>query len=725
MLFFAATVLWPINNHFWRDYHAPTKGASDGCPDGQAPYKPPSDDFNNPVEGMLTEKKKHLIKDDSFLWSYLVFTWFFSFLVIYYINSETFRINKVRQHYLGTQSTITDRTFRLTGIPKDLRTEPKIKNLVEKLKIGHVESVTLCYDWRELDNLLEKRKMLLQKLEEKWAEYLGQKLKKSNLTTRQRVLNTNSNSISGTISGSNMTLSQEENEETGRLLAGNPHVDYIDRPRPQVRIWYGFLYLRSQWTDAIDYFEEKLRILDERIMVARKKKYKPADLAFVTMDSTASCQMAIQALLGPSPGHLLTKPAPAPADVVWKNTYKSRVARRLRGWSVTIFVSFLSLIWLVPVAFLASLLSFCTIKQVLPSFGKMLETHSILKALVQTGLPTAVVSLLNLAVPYLYEFLSYRQGMISKGDVELSIVSKNFFFTFFNIFLVFAVSGTATGFWSILRDVAKDTTLLPTLLAKQIIGLNSFYLNFIMLQGIGLFPFKLLDFGNAVLRPFLKFLAKTPRDYAEIKRPSVFSYGFYLPTALLIFILCVVYSVLPLGHIVLSLGLIYFVLGFFVYKYQLLYAMEQPQHATGGAWRIICYRIVLGLVVFQVVMSGILALLGSYEQSVLVAPLLVVTIWYSFYWKRRFEPLTIFIALKSVRYEESAITDEEDDADFYGDVPEPREIFRRGSTLDEDREKGAKFVNPNLVSRYVCFIFFFLYSINIDIFALLYGLLKS
>ena len=714
MLFFAATVLWPVNNHYWKDYALPKN-----------PTEPPGNSdlsrYLYQIEVMVKGGgKMSEMQDKSFLWSYLVFTWFFSFLVIYYINSETFRVNKVRQNYLGSQKTITDRTFRLTGIPKDLRTEHKIKNLIERLQIGHVKNVTLCCDWSELDNLMEKRKVVLQKLEGKWVEYLSAKPKEPPISEpqQQRPATDGGDLDGGRLDGveeasGHDACHDEEAAETRLLLprtVGGP--DMFGSPRPQARIWYGCLNLRSRWTDAIDYYEEKLRLLDNRIHQARRKKYKPADLAFVTMDSTAACQMAIQAVLDPTPGQLLTKLAPAPADVIWRNTYKPRITRRLNAWSVTVFVSFLSLIWLIPVASLASLLSICTISRVFPGFTKALKGHDIITALVQTGLPTAVVSLLNVAVPYLYEWLSYRQGQISVGDVELSIVSKNFFFTFFNIFLVFAVSGTATSFWSILRDVARDTTRLPTLLAREIVGLNSFYLNFIMLQGIGLFPFKLLDFGNAVLWPVLKYFARTPRDHAEIRKPSVFSYGFYLPTALLVFILCVVYSVLPMGYLVLSLGLAYFVLGYFTYKYQLLYAMDQPQHATGGAWCIICYRVILGLTVFQVVMSGILALLGSYEQSVLVAPLLLVTVWYSYYWRRRFEPLTKFIALKSVRYPTNGVSaasmvderyhdDEQEEEDGYGGASEATALFRRRSTVDEDREKGARFVNPNLVSRLV------------------------
>src|SRR5258707_4046525 len=106
--------------------------------------------------------------------------------------------------------------------------------------------------------------------------------------------------------------------------------------------------------------------------------------------------------------------------------------------------------------------------------------------------------------------------------------------------------------------------------------------------------------------------AKTPRDYAELVQPPIFKYGFYLPSAILVYVLCIVYSVLPAGYMILFFGLIYFIFGYYTYKYQLLYAMDHPQHATGGAWPMTCYRIMIGMWVFQLVMAGIIGLQDSF-----------------------------------------------------------------------------------------------------------------
>jgi hypothetical protein len=286
--------------------------------------------------------------------------------------------------------------------------------------------------------------------------------------------------------------------------------------------------------------------------------------------------------------------------------------------------------------------------------------------------------------------------MVSQGDIELSVISKNFIFTFFNSFLLFTIIGTATNMWAVLQDSVKDTTLIAFQLARSLDGLALFYVNLIVLQGIGLFPFRLLEFGSVALYPISLIGAKTPRgkssspvrscltisiDYAELVQPPVFKYGFYLPQTILIFIVCIVYSVLPWGVYILFFGLIYFIIGYFTYKYQLLYAMDHPQHSTGQAWSIIVYRVLLGLVVFQLAMAGELAIKKALIRSLILIPLILATIWFGYFYRRSYAPLTRFIALRSIERE--------------GRLPSGQSPT---DTVDEQREKHMRYVNPNLVS---------------------------
>ncbi|KAF8851454.1 DUF221-domain-containing protein [Acephala macrosclerotiorum] len=682
MFLMTCAILAPINAHFawlpgWSnttDPHAPPSYSPESV--GKAIWT-----YN--ADTAMSDGGEKIVPDTSYLWAYLVFTYFFTGLAIYFMTTETRHIIQIRQDYLGSQSTVTDRTIKLSGIPPELRSEEAIKEFLEKLEIGKVESVTICRNWKRLDEMMEKRAYTLRKLEEAWTVHLGQN-RTSAAEPAAHILNDR----------------QDDDEETpaneGENLLGGSHVTGYDQPRPTARIWYGPFGLQNKKVDAIDYYEEQLRKLDDKIIDARKKEYTPTPLAFVTMDSIPACQMAVQALLDPSPMQLIANLAPAPSDIVWPNTYLPRSSRMIRSWVITIFILILTVFWLIPVAALAGLLDLCSIQQVWPQAAKFLANHEILKALVQTGLPTIVVSLLNVAVPFLYDYLANMQGTISQGDVELSVISKNFFFTFFNVFLVFTAFGTASKFWPVLQDSFKDTTSLAFRLANSVQALAVFYTNFILLQGVGLLPFRLLEFGSVLLYPILLWGSKTPRDYAELVEPPIFKYGFYLPSAILVWVLCIVYSILPAGYMVLFFGLIYFIFGYYTYKYQLLYAMDHPQHATGGAWPMTCYRLLIGIGVFQLVMAGIIALQNAFTQAILVVPLLPLTIWYSYYFGRTYEPLMKFIALRSIRRENNP------DVNIAG---EDIEIYRppgymrwASATVDEQREEGMKFVNPSLIT---------------------------
>ena len=106
--------------------------------------------------------------------------------------------------------------------------------------------------------------------------------------------------------------------------------------------------------------------------------------------------------------------------------------------------------------------------------------------------------------------------MISQGEVEMSLISKNFFFTFFNLFVVFTIFGTAsnvtaTKYRDKLGEGLKDTTSVAFTLANSLKDLVLFYTNLIILQGLGLFPLRLLEFGSVALYPISLIGAKTPR----------------------------------------------------------------------------------------------------------------------------------------------------------------------------------------------------------------------
>lgn len=221
-----------------------------------------------------------------YLWMYLVFAYFFTFLVLYLITSESRRIIEIRQEYLGSKSTVTDRTIRLSGIPLELRSEEKIKEFVEELEIGKVESVLLCRNWSELDKLMVKRMTVLRRLEEAWTVHLGHRRIERSLETLPISQPTPPGPEVGTGEREDSSLLRNGQSD------GSHHVVPYARTRPTTRMWYGRFRLRYKVVDAIDYYEEQLRRLDEKIRDLRKNDFEACPIAFVTMDSVASCVSA-------------------------------------------------------------------------------------------------------------------------------------------------------------------------------------------------------------------------------------------------------------------------------------------------------------------------------------------------------------------------------------------------------------------------------------------------
>lgn len=690
-LFFALVVIKPVHDQY------PDKDVKGKIPSNSTEFVTGSIHAPGRVEvrsewGQVLRMPVEYSSD--YLWMYLVFAYLFTGLAMYLIVSETRKIIEVRQEYLGSQTTITDRTIRLSGIPPELRSEEKIKEFVESLEIGKVETVMLCKNWKELDSCMVERMTVLRKLEEAWTVHLGKRRVERSLETLPIVQP----------SPPGPEVNQDDDREDSNLLHdinGDPaHITPYARKRPMTKIWYGRFKLRCKNVDAIDYYEEKLRRLDEQIKVLRKKDFEATPLAFVTMDSVASAQMAIQAVLDPSPLQLLANNSPAPSDVVWPNTYLPRSKRMLRAWSITAFISILTVLWTILLVPVAGALNTCSIHEVWPSLADLLDSHPNLQSIVNTQLPTLALTLLNVAVPYFYDWLANLQGMISQGDVELSVISKNFFFTFFNFFVIFTALGTASGVVDMFErfgDSLKDTSSIANALANSLQKLLLFYVDFIILQGLGLFPLRLMEFGSLTLYPINLMGAKTPRDYAELVQPPVFSYGFYLPQTILIFIICMVYSVLRSSWMVLLSGLAYFMIGHFVHKYQLLYAMDHRQHSTGKGWMMICDRVIVGMVMFQLTTAGQLALKQAYKRSVLIIPLVIATFWFSYVYSRTYRPLMKFIALRSLRHAEHLDLGQGHQEELYSPRRRYMPRLRASLTIDEARESGLRFINPSLI----------------------------
>ncbi|SCW04111.1 LAFE_0H06172g1_1 [Lachancea fermentati] len=575
-----------------------------------------------------------------YLWMYVVFTFFFTFLALYLLVDQTKKVVSTRQSYLGKQNTLTDRTIRLSGIPVELRSEVALKRRIEELKIGKVSSITICREWGHLNQLFHYRKQVLEKLELRYSE-CPESLRDAehydenyNLQSDIQPENTESEDVP-VLEGTD-TQEVEDN-----------HIYSQIKLKGRRKMKTGVLGLFGEEVDAIDFLEKQLKFIDEEIKEARRKEYPPTPTAFVTMDSVANAQMAAQAVLDPRVHFFMTRLAPAPHDIKWDNVCLSRKERLTKIYSVTVFIGLCSLFFIIPVSYLATLLNLKTITRFWPDLGRFLKENQWAQNIVTGLLPTYIFTLLNVGIPYLYEYMTSRQGLVSYSEEELSLVSKNFFYIFVNLFLVFTLAGTASNYWGYL----SDTTKIAYQLATSVKEFSLFYVDLIIFQGIGMFPFKLLLVGSLIGFPFVKIKCKTPRQQRDLYKPPIFNFGLQLPQPILILMITLIYSVMSTK--ILASGLAYFVIGFYVYKYQLIFATDHLPHSTGKVWPLVYRRVILGLLLFQLTMAGTLAgFQGGWVLSSCLTPLPFVTISFLWDFEKNYLPLSYFIALSSIREHE-------------------------------------------------------------------------
>lgn len=657
---------------------------------------------------ILLIKDNNLEEYESFLWMYTVFTYVFTFVVLYLLYKQTVKIIAMRQTYLGQQSSITDRTIKLSGIPPMLREEEALKRHINSLGVGEVDDIVIVKEWNTLNDLFKMRKKIVSKLEVEWLEYFEKNgldntcdlntsrishvrgdsihLNDSDILAEEdRAGSPDSNATASSSTSILDQLSEHLEDHTGltNSVSNLPLLSDDSQYRPRLR--KGWLGLFGPEVDAINYYTEQLEVLDKEIRRSRLREYPPSSTALITMKSVGQAQMLAQAVLDPKVNHLITSLAPAPHDIIWENLCLSRQERNFRIVTVMLFIGLVSILLVFPVRFLSNFLNVKSISKVTPKLGEFLKDHKWAESLITGILPPYVFTIFNIIMPYFYLWITKRQGYTSHGDEELSSVSKNFFYIFVNLFLVFTLFGTVT-----LSDTAPQ---IAYQLAQSLKKLSLFYVDLIILQGIGIFPYKLLLLGNLLKYPIGNlFWCKTPRDYLNLYKPPVFNFGLQLPQPILILIITITYSVISTK--IVTAGLVYFIIGYFVFKYQLLYACVHPPHNTGKVWPLVVRRVILGLLIFHMTMFGTLASEKAYLCASSLVPLPLFTAYIFWYYHKHFASLSTFIALRSIVNNELPYAGDEEEELF----ARTTNSTTREQTLDERREVNQSYEYPNLHS---------------------------
>ncbi|KAF8935717.1 hypothetical protein BGZ52_006342 [Haplosporangium bisporale] len=598
----ALMVIAPVN-HYSQKNGIPTI-PDDGADDY---YQPSNDD---------TEAVSFIV-----VFTQFTFTWVFSILTLYTIWHTYEGYIAIRREYMVKRAkSITNRTVMVVGLPTLLQNDRALATFYESLGVGMVESAHVCRHVRLLKKLIEQREHALRALEKVYTQYYGNPSGVPSYDP-EFIYAENDRTLGNPRPSTDDHDHEDQTDENATLLRSS----IPGKKRPTMRL--GWMGLMGKKVDKIDHHREVFSTLDKAVQKMRMSRiFAKTSIGFVTFEEMSSAQILAQTVNTQETLSCITSLAPEPRDVFWDNLNIPPSELGVRSIVVNTTVFFLVFFWAGPVGLFSSFLNLESLEKLLPGITVIAEASPIIKSLIQGFLPTIGVTVFLAVVPKILEALSERQGIQAHSEVARSIYNKYFTFILFNVVLVFTIVGT----WAqSINKVYHNIGELALILAQSLPRVAPFFVNYVILKGIGLLPLQLLQIGEVIEQTAKGFLSKTPRDYAESRAPPELKYGVVYSNATLMFVIVLIYSCIQ--PLILVFGVAYFAMGALVYKYQLLYVFFHPNESGGLTWPMVYNRITLGLMIFQTTMLGLLMLKKSFILGSLIVPLLVGTAWF-WYW---------------------------------------------------------------------------------------------
>jgi hypothetical protein len=330
--------------------------------------------------------------------------------------------------------------------------------------------------------------------------------------------------------------------------------------------------------------------------------------------------------------------APEPRDLFWPNlaAYTANsFTKLLRGVFVMILTFLLISFSTFVVTSIAALIDLEQLAIIFPALGIILK--DIPEAgvqFIQGVIPTILLSCWLAVLPSVLLMLCQMQGLEAVSWIENSLLSKYFFYILWNVLFVTVFARTLI--YDVLQNPSKVISLLGSMLPKSSVSM----INYISLQAFVIFPFELLLLSSLCFTWIRRiFKQHTPRETSTAYYPTVltdFNYGAIYPIPILVFVIGLTFA--AIAPLILIFCCIFFAIGYFVYKYIILFVHLPKYEARGIAATYVYNRCIFGVMLMQITMMGVLSIRvtdsvesgewSKYAQMIIgILPLVLITIF--------------------------------------------------------------------------------------------------
>ncbi|GFH18492.1 uncharacterized protein HaLaN_15309 [Haematococcus lacustris] len=196
----------------------------------------------------------------------------------------------------------------------------------------------------------------------------------------------------------------------------------------------------------------------------------------------------------------------------------------------------LVLFFIIPVGIVQALIEVPRLASV-PVLGTIVNLP-VIKQVLEGIVPGLVLLIFLALLPSLLAFMCRLSGCVSNSAVDFGVVERYFYFQVLTIFLGSIISGSLL---SQLKLLQSNPGAIIRILGVGIPQTATFFINFILVAGIGKAGIKHLRLPGLVIFWLLSKMASTPRARARLWADQYTTYGPNVPGYTIAFLLGLVY----------------------------------------------------------------------------------------------------------------------------------------------------------------------------------------
>lgn len=359
----------------------------------------------------------------------------------------------------------------------------------------------------------------------------------------------------------------------------------------------------------------------------------PSTCFFATFKTQRAAAIASQANLNPIMQTMFRViAAPRPDDVNWPTLQRGWWARTMRPIYV---LPFIVAIMLLPIGAFTGAFAQLTIALCGDGSGNSGREGELAgtwfcsedpwatfcRNVLTSVVPSTLLSIYHMVVlPVMVYYVAQAEGChFSLSALDRRCADLFFYWDVFNVFLGAMLGGSLI---SELSTFLNDPSQIWLGLGSAIPASSNFFINYVAYRALVMAAFRLFYPSQAIMTAIFRWLRiiprpKTARDRALTLPMRNCRYGRDVGIPLMMnYVMVLAYAVI--SPLILPFGLLYFILLWPVWRYQMLYVYQRQYESGGQFWPFVAHKVV-GCNLIMVLFTGVVLLVkAAYTQGILM-----------------------------------------------------------------------------------------------------------